>query len=379
MRASRPASRPRRPAPKSCRGVAMIGVGDITDLHFQAYRDFPDARVVALCDLDRDLLARRSREWGIARTTADYHELLADPAIDLVEVNTPHHVHRELVVAALAAGKNVACQKPIATSVADAVAMVEAARRAKGQLRIFENFVYYPPYVKARELLQAGEIGEPLTVRFKLGSSLFGGRWVPLRTELWHLLESEKGMGQAVFDDGYHKLSQAVDLFGPIDRVKGFIGRSLRYVDEPGAIVWRYRDSEVLGSFDLAFSPNLHIRSKYFSADERIDITGTRGSLHVTRCTGQIVDEAPLVMVRDGQRWLFEDLDADWQASFTAGIRDFPTALNEGRQALISGERALHVLRFAFAAIAAARDGGEVRPDDVDDARVGARAAEVAR
>ena len=255
--------------------------------------------------------------------------------------------------------------------------MIEAAQRAGVLLKVYENFVFYPPYVQARELLLAGEIGEPLTVRFKLGSSLLGGRWVPLRTELWHLLESEKGMGQAVFDDGYHKLSQAVDLFGDIASVKGFIGRSLRYVDEPGAIVWRYKDSAVLGSFDLAFSPNLHIQSKYFSADERIDITGTRGSLHVTRCTGRVAGEAPLVLVRDGRRTLFEDMDADWQASFTAGVRELPLALDEGREPRISCERAAHVMRFAFAAIAAAREGTEVRPDEVTDDLV--RGAPLAR
>jgi predicted dehydrogenase len=81
-----------------------------------------------------------------------------------------------------------------------------------------------------------------------------------------------------------------------------------------------------------------------------------------------VTDEAPLVLVRDGRRWLFEDLDSDWQASFTAAIRDFPAAIAEGRQARISGERALHVLQFAFACIAAARLGTEVRPADVDDA-----------
>jgi predicted dehydrogenase len=346
----------------------MIGVGDITSLHFEAYRDFADAKLVAICDLDEALLARRRAEWGVGHATRDAGELLADPGIDLVEVNTPHHTHRDLVVRALAAGKHVACQKPIATSVADAEAMVAAAASAKGRFRVLENFVHYPPFVRMRELLRGGEIGEPLTVRFKLGSSLFGGRWVPLKTELWHVLETEKGMGQAVFDDGYHKLSQAVDLFGEVASVKGFIGRSLRYVDEPGQLIWRYKDSQVLGSFDLAFSPNLHIRSRYFSCDERIDVTGTRGSLHVTRCTGVVADEAPLVLVRDGRRHLFEDMDADWQASFTAGIREFPEAIREGRQAPISGGRALHVLRFAFACIAAGRDGREVRPDDVDDA-----------
>lgn len=345
----------------------MIGAGDITSLHEPAYRDCADAALVALCDANPDLLAQRSAAWGVPRATTDYRELLRDPEIDIVEVNLPHHLHAPVVIEALAAGKHVACQKPIATSVADAEAMVRAADASRGRLRILENFVFYPPYVRAKELLDAGEIGAPLTVRFKLGSSLFGSRWIPLRSELWHLTEVEKGMGQAVFDDGYHKLSMAIFLFGPIASVQGFIGRSLTYIDEPAQLMWRYRDHPVLGSFDAAFSPNLFISSRYFPADERIDIVGTRGMLRLRGCTGQLTDDAPLALYRDGRRELIEDIDTDWQASFTAGIRDFPRAIKEGREALLSGRRGLEILRFAYALIVAAKTGTEVRPDEVTD------------
>ncbi len=347
--------------------AGMIGVGDITTLHAPAYHNFPRAKLAAICDIDSRLLAQRANEWNVPQFTTDYRDLLRDPMIDIIEVNTPHSLHRKFVVEALAAGKHVACQKPLAVTIAEAEDMIAAARRAGGQLRVFENFIYYPAYRKAKELLAAGEIGEPLAVRFKLGSSLFGGRWVPLRSELWHLMESEAGRGQAVFDDGYHKLSQAIDLFGPVAEAQGYIGRSIRYVDEPGQLIWTYATSPVLGSFDLAFSPNLHIRSKYFSADERIDITGTRGLLRITRCTGHIDDTAPLILERDGKRYLFDDLAADWQASFTAGIRDFPIALAEGRQAPLTGERALEIMRFALALIIAARERSAVRPESVTD------------
>ncbi|MFC1707985.1 Gfo/Idh/MocA family oxidoreductase, partial [Planctomycetota bacterium] len=230
--------------------------------------------------------------------------------------------------------------------------------------------LYYPSYVKAKELLDDGEIGAPLTIRFKLGSGLFGSRWIPLRTELWHLTESEKGMGQAIFDDGYHKLSMAVHLLGPIEAVKGFIDRSLVFIDEPAQLIWRYRDHNALGSFDAAFSPNLYTQSEYFPADERIEITGTRGMIKLNGCTGRIMDAPPLVLYRDGERVLFEDLDTDWQASFTAGIRDFPRSIRKGRQALLSGRRALEILRFAYALIVSAKAGIEVRPDEVTDAFV---------
>jgi len=352
--------------------VGMIGVGDITSLHRPAYVDFEHAELVALCDVDPERLARRSAEWGVARTTTDHHALLNDPDIDVVEVNTPHHLHEPLVVEALDAGKHVACQKPIATSVAEAERMIAAEQRNPGRLRILENFVFYPPYVRAKALLEDGEIGTPQTVRFKLGTGLFGSRWIPLRSELWHLMESEKGMGQAVFDDGYHKLSVAIHLFGPVRSVKGFIDRSLAFIDEPAQLIWRH-ESGVLGSFDIAFSPNLFTRSDYFPADERIDVTGTRGLIRLSGCTGRVADDPPLTVFRDGRRVVHEDLEVDWQASFTDGIRDFPRAIREDRDCLLTGRRALDVLKFAHALIVAAKTGEEVRPDEVDDAMVRTR------
>ncbi|NLH47434.1 MAG: Gfo/Idh/MocA family oxidoreductase [Myxococcales bacterium] len=347
--------------------AAMIGVGDITLLHYPAYRDCPDVELALLCDVDENLLARRRAEWGVTRTTTDYRAVLQDPTIDLVEVNTPHHLHKKFVLEALAAGKHVACQKPLATSLAEAEEMAAAARRGPGRFRVLENFVFYPPYVKAKELLEAGEIGEVLTIRFKLGTGLFGSRWVPLKSELWHLLEYEQGRGQAIFDDGYHKLSTAIHFLGAIEAVKAFVDCSFAYVDEPAQILWCYRDKRALGSFDIAFQPNLYTRSKYFPADERIDIVGTKGLIQLTRCTAQILDEPALILYRDGRRTLFDELETDWQASFTAGIRDFPRAIRENRDTLLTGERAVEILRFAFAIIVAGRLGREVRPAEVTD------------
>ena len=345
----------------------MIGVGDITDLHYPAYVDCDDAKLTLLCDANEKQLAKRSRQWNIAKTTTDYREVLRDPDIDIVEVNTPHHRHKPIVIDALEARKHVACQKPIAISVDEAQAMVDAADKAKGRFRVLENFVFYPPYVKAMELMEAGEIGEPLTVRFKLGTGLFGSRWVPLKSELWHLMESEHGRGQAVFDDGYHKLSVAMHFFGAVKSVAGFIDRSFHYIDEPAQLMWRYENNEVIGTFDIAFSPNLYTRSKYFPADERIEIIGTKGIINLTRCTGQITDDPPLILYKDGKSFAFEHIEADWQASFIAAIRDFPRAIKEDRDTLITGRRALEILKFAFALTIAAKTGREMKPADITD------------
>jgi len=350
--------------------AALAGVGDISMMHQPGYVDNPDCELYAICDPKKELLEMRAREWGVEKTYLSYEDLLADPEVDIVEVLTPHELHADMVAAAARAGKHVSVQKPMCNTIAEADYMIAAARESGVMFKVFENFVFYPPYVKAREMVAGGEIGEPLSVRFKLGTCMFGARYYPLSVELWHLLEVEKGMGQAIFDDGYHKLSQAVDLIGGIDVVRGWVDRSFAYADMPGLLLWRYKDSDCLGSFDLAISPNLYNKSRYFSADERIDITGTRGSICISRCSAQLMDTPALVLVKDGKRIMFDDIRADWQDGFSDSTRHFVKCVKDGGDPLLTGERGKQIVQFAYACILAGKTGSEIRPDDVDDAAV---------
>ena len=166
--------------------VGFIGVGAITDLHYLGYQDYPKAELHAICDVDEALLQRRASEWRIGKTYTDYRHLLADPEVDAVEVITPHHLHAEMGIAALEAGKHVSIQKPMAITVAECDALIEAAARAGKLMRVFENFRFYPPLVKAKQLLDAGAIGEPLSIRIKCVQGTSGEDWeIPYRRWVW--------------------------------------------------------------------------------------------------------------------------------------------------------------------------------------------------
>lgn len=357
---------PAQSSKKSRLKAGIIGVGDISMMHAPAYSGFDRAELYAIADINEGLLEQRKNEWGPAKCFTDYRDLLADPEIDFVEIITPHHLHKPMVLDAARAGKHVSVQKPMSVSVREADEMIHAAEQAGIKFKVFENFVFYPPYVKAKELLDAGEIGEPLSIRFKLGTGLFGmSRAYPVTVELWHLLEVEKGMGQAVFDDGYHKLSLAIHLIGPIECVRGWIDRSFAFVDMPAMLMWRYKNSGCLGYFDTAFSPSMYIQSKYFSADERVDITGSRGWISVSRCTAKLLDVPALVMYRDGKRYLFDALRTDWLDSFVDSGRHFVDCILEDKEPVLTGRRGKEVLQFAFACIAASRERCEVRPDEI--------------
>jgi len=345
--------------------VGIIGGGRISDLHIPGYKGLDTAELVAVCDANKDVAKRRAEEWGCRKTYTDYRDLLADSEIDMVEIIAPHKLHAPMTIAAAEAGKHVSVQKPMAMNLDECDAMIEAARKAGIKLRVFENFVFYPPYRKAIELMEAGEIGEPRTLRMHMGAGAFGGWYVPLSTWLWRFNWEQCGGNPILWDDGYHKFSLAIELFGPVETASGWIDYAFGVVDAPTAISWRNANGRV-GYIDLTMSPNLAVRGKYYAGDERVEITGDRGSIIVTRCTGQLNDEPPLLLYRDGITTAFSDLRADWQDSFTDCTRDFIDALVNDREPKLTGERGKQVMMFSMAAHQAAHYGRPTRPEEVE-------------
>ncbi len=346
--------------------VAFIGAGRIADLHALGYREAPDAELYAVCDADPEVAARRAQEWGAARHGTDYRELLADPKVDAVEVLTPHHLHEEMSVAALAAGKHVSLQKPMARTLDEADAIVAAAARSGRVFRVFENFRYYPPYVRAKEMLEAGEIGEPVSLRVKvIGGNPRYGWQVPAKSWAWRLDEAVSGGGPAIFDHGYHIFSIAMYFLGPVAEVFAWIEQTEVAlgvkVDSPAVIVWRHEGGKRLGSWETIDSADMVVRSRYYSGDEWLEITGSRGLIWVNRCSGEMLAAPPLVVYRDGETRSVHDIESDWAASFVAGTRAFIEAVREGGSPELTAEVGREVLRFSLAAHRSAREGRPVR------------------
>jgi len=338
--------------------IALIGGGRIADMHAPGYLTNPRARLYALCDVSEEVCRRRKAEWGLEKTYARVEELLADPEVHAVEILLPHHLHHPVTLQAAAAGKHVSVQKPMAMNLAECDEMIAACQAAGVFLKVFENFVFYPPYRRARQVLEAGEIGEPLCIRTRLGAG-YGGWEVPLRAWAWRLNEAESGGGPTVLDDGYHKFSVAFDFFGPVASVTGWIERTLAVVDSPAALAWRHVSGQ-LGYMDAAMTPNLFVDGAYYPADERVEITGTRGAIHVTSCTGRPVEAPPLIVVKDGRVEAHTDLRSDWLDSFSDSARDFVDAILAGRPPHLTGERGRDVMAFALGAIDAARRNATV-------------------
>ena len=358
--------------------VGFIGLGRIADMHYEGYRNNPRASLDAVCDVDPALTQRRAAEWGAGKTYDDYRRLLDDPDIDAVEIITPHHLHAEMSIAALEAGKHVSVQKPIALNVTEADAMLAAADRSNRLFRVIENYRFSPLFARAREMLHAGEIGEPLTLRIKsLTGNMRHGWDVPSNAQDWRSDSARSGQGSTVFDHGQHIWSIARYLMGDVERAFAFIGREQAqahhelqpgaFLDNPTMATWKYRGADRYGSWESVYAEDMVIRSRYYPIYVSMELTGTRGVLWVNNFIGQRLDRTPLEMYRDGKITRFEDVDPEYATSFSLAVRDFIDAALEGRETEMTGPEAREVLRFSLAVLRSGKEGREVRIDEITE------------
>ncbi len=148
--------------------VAGIGAGYFSRFHLEGWRDVPDAELVGWCDADPAKAAAAAREFGLPHTFSDAAAMLDALEPDLVDILTPPPSHAALVALAHARGIPVICQKPLTPSWAESSAMA-AAEKASGVLCVVhENFRFQPWYREAKRLLEAGRLGTPHAVAFRL-------------------------------------------------------------------------------------------------------------------------------------------------------------------------------------------------------------------
>ncbi|MBX9334403.1 Gfo/Idh/MocA family oxidoreductase, partial [Serratia marcescens] len=147
--------------------VGLIGTGYIGRCHAIAYAQAPtvfplkgELVLEMLAEVTPELAAQRATEFGFARSTGDWRQLVADPAIDVVDICAPNFLHKEMALEAIRHGKHVYSEKPLALGAADAAEMVQAARAKGVKTLVGFNYMKNPTSQLAREIIANGEIGE---------------------------------------------------------------------------------------------------------------------------------------------------------------------------------------------------------------------------
>ncbi|MFL5706498.1 MAG: Gfo/Idh/MocA family protein, partial [Ktedonobacteraceae bacterium] len=196
-------------------GVGVIGVGGISGhVHLPGLQLCPQAEIVALCDLNPDLLRQRAEEYGVVHTFTEYADLLQHPAVDAVVIATPTILHAPIALAAVAAGKHVLVEKQLGMTYAETVQMYEAAERAGVQHMTAFTYRFVPAMRYLKHLLGQGAIGLPRHLRIARLQDF------PETHMGWRQQRALAGAGE-VGDMGAHRIDFCHDLIGPITRVMG--------------------------------------------------------------------------------------------------------------------------------------------------------------
>jgi predicted dehydrogenase len=339
-------------------GVAVIGCGTISDEYLRNLTSFPDLRVLHCADLDPARAKAQAAKYGVpsASTTA---AALADPEVEIAVNLTVPAAHARVARDALAAGKHVWIEKPLALEVATGRELLAAARAAGRRIGCAPDTVLGAGLQTARRLIDAGTIGEPRSA-LVLMQDPGPDRWHPDPEFLF-----QRGAGP-LFDIGPYYLSTLALLFGPAIRVAalGQRGRATRVIGSgPRAGVTFGVDvpTQVAALVGFAAGQAASLLLSFDSPLKRhgfVEITGAEATLALpdpNRFDGQIG-----LRPTGSDEWTY--LPAEGATDGRGlGVLDLARAVRAGRPPRASGELALHVLE-TMEAIAGSIETGSFEP-----------------
>lgn len=203
--------------------IGLIGSGFMGQGHADAWRRaamfYPDLPALpllyAVADQSPSLAEASARRFGAQKACGDWRELINDHAVDVVDITSPNHLHFEMAMAAIDAGKHVYCEKPLAVDARQAQQMAEAARHAGVKTMVAFNNIKTPAAMLAKQLIERGDIGTPVRFRGTFDQGFYNDPMLPWS---WRCSKTLGGSG-SLGDLGAHTLSVAQFLMGEISEV----------------------------------------------------------------------------------------------------------------------------------------------------------------
>lgn len=179
--------------------IGLVGTGYIGRCHAIAYAQAPtvfpleaEIELEYLAEITPELAEQKAKEFRFRRSTGDWRELVADPNVDVVDICTPNFLHKEIAMAAIAHGKHVYSEKPLALTAADAKEMLDAAEKAGVKTLVGFNYIKNPTTQLAREIIASGEIGEIVHFYGTHNEDYLADPNTPLD---WHCVQAKAGLG----------------------------------------------------------------------------------------------------------------------------------------------------------------------------------------
>jgi predicted dehydrogenase len=341
----------------NCLRLGVIGFGNVVrGIHLDGLRRLRGVEVAAVAESDPERRSEAQRLLPGAAVVASYEQLLSNPDVRAVMVCLPSTSQAAAAMAALESGRHVYVEKPIATSLADARAVVGAWRRAGTVGMVGLNYRLHPHYRRAREVIRSGVLGDLVGAR-----SIFATPTALTQAD-WKM--SRASGGGALLDLGSHHADLVHFLFGQPVRQAFAELRSQRGEDDSATLELRLADGTLVQSLFSLCAVD----------EERLEVYGQAGKLTVDRCYALDVDLRPATRERDRLRRAWRALRRlrhvrflatrmrapACEPSYPLALERFVEAVNANRNAdpdLWDGYRSLAVIE---AALESARTGAPV-------------------
>jgi len=328
----------------------VIGVGIQGEKHVQVIDLIPNATVVAVADANEERARVVGLRHGARHALADWHELLAIEEIEAVSIALPDHLHREVTVAALEAGKHVLLEKPMATTVEDAEAIVAAQKASGKKLMINWSNRWMMAFARTKEALDAGELGDPLYCYARLNNTLY----VPTQMLSW------SANTQLPFWLICHRYDIARWYFGSEARRVYAVARSVVLkemgIDTPDfyAATVEFEGGQV-GVFESCW---ILPESMPYLVDSKFQLICSKGYVNVdpTPPVHQMATEESY----SHQGFLFGDVMGQPVGFVRNAIEHFVNCCLTDTEPLITGEDGLQITRALAAMVESARTGQPV-------------------
>lgn len=337
-------------------GIAILGAGDIANVHIEAYLEFKDrCRIVALADIFTDKAEAKKEKYGLdCDVVADYKELLDREDVNLVSICLPPAAHCGAAVDFLEKGKHVLCEKPMAPSLEECDRMIAAAEKGGAILSVVAQNRFKQDIMKTKELMESGILGQ---VYFAQANSMWwrGDNYY----DLWWRGTWEKEGGGCTFIHAVHHIDLFLWLMGDLEEVSAMVSNQNHHnseVEDVSISTLRFKN----GAVGLMVASLLH-----HGEEQKLIIDGQRGSVeipHKIAVSRQMQNGYP-----EDDETAREELEAAFQAQdvlkyteHCGQIENMLTAIEQGTQPLITGVDGRKTVEFISAVYQSAFTGTKV-------------------
>lgn len=335
--------------------IGIIGCGKIAQVrHIPEYIDNKNCKLVGFYDISLSLSEQMMQKYG-GTAYGSYQELLENKEIDAVSICVPNHLHAEITVAALRAGKHVLCEKPMATTISDCEAMVRTAEKTGKKLLIGHNQRLTPAHKRAKKLIEEGLIGDIITFKTTFGHggpetwSINPGR------DVWFFDKKAAVMG-AMADLGIHKTDLIHFLTGQtivetaaklVTLDKKNSDGNLIGVDDNAFCIYKLKNG-IVGTMTASWT-------YYGPEDNSTVLYGSKGIMRIY--DDPIYSIKVMLNSKEKINYELESIQTNDNQTKSGVIDLFIDSILNNKETELSGKAALSAMRVVFASIESSDKG----------------------